>query len=56
MSTATIDNPAKSVILTFFISLTTTLIMMNCFVLIGFGIVYQEDMQVDPGIFKLTSR
>jgi hypothetical protein len=44
MSTSTIDNPAKSIVLTFFVSLTVTLIMMNCFVLIGFGIHNQADM------------
>lgn len=44
MSTATIDDPAKSVFLTFFVSLCVTIIMMNCFVLIGFGISNQDDM------------
>jgi hypothetical protein len=44
MATSSIDNPAKSIVLTFFVSLTVTIIMMNCFVLIGFGIHNQEDM------------
>jgi hypothetical protein len=44
MSTATIDNPAKSIILTFFISLCTSINLLNGMVLVGFGIVYQEDM------------
>jgi hypothetical protein len=50
MASATIDNPVKSIILTFIISLTVTLIMMNCFVLIGFGIVYQEDIGTAAGL------
>jgi len=44
MSTATLDNPAKSIILTFIISLTTSVNLLNGMVLVGFGIVYQEDM------------
>ena len=50
MASSTIDNPVKSIILTFIISLTVTLIMMNCFVLIGFGIVYQEDIGTAAGL------
>lgn len=44
MSTATLDNPVKSIILTFFISATTSVNLLNGMVLVGFGIVYQEDM------------
>jgi hypothetical protein len=44
LSTTTIDNPAKSAILTFFVSLTVTIIMLNCFVLVGFGVLDQSDM------------
>lgn len=44
LSTTTIDNPAKAIVLTFLVSMTTCLIMLNCFVLVGFGIVDQNDM------------
>lgn len=44
MYTSTLDNPVKSVILTVLISLTTSLNILNNMVLVGFGIVYQEDM------------
>lgn len=44
LSTTTIDNPVKSVILTCLVSFCVTIIMMNCFVLIGFGINNQDDM------------
>jgi hypothetical protein len=44
MSTSTIDNPAKSIILTFFISLCTSLVILNSLVLVGFGILHQDDM------------
>lgn len=44
MSTATMDNPVKSIILTFFISTTTSVNLLNGMVLVGFGIVYQEDL------------
>jgi nucleoid DNA-binding protein len=37
MSTATIDNPVKSIILTFFISITTSINLLNGMVLVGFG-------------------
>lgn len=46
MSTATIDNAPKSIILTIIISMTSSLIILNGMVLVGFGIVYQEDMYV----------
>jgi hypothetical protein len=44
LSTATIDNPVKSVVLTCLVSFCVTIIMINCFVLIGFGISNQDDM------------
>lgn len=44
LSTSTIDNPVKSIILTVIVSMTTALVMLNCFVLVGFGIVDQNDM------------
>lgn len=44
LSTSTIDNPVKSVVLTVIVSMTTALVMLNCFVLVGFGIVDQNDM------------
>lgn len=44
LSTATMDDPVKSVVLTAFVSFCVTVIMMNCFVLIGFGISNQDDM------------
>ncbi|CAM1504892.1 Fc.00g024830.m01.CDS01 [Cosmosporella sp. VM-42] len=50
LSTTTVDNPAKSVILTLIVSITTTLIMLNCFVLVGFGIVDQNDIGTAAGL------
>ncbi|KAF2727247.1 MFS general substrate transporter [Polyplosphaeria fusca] len=50
MSTATLDNPARSIILTFFISLTTSINLLNGMVLVGFGIVYQEDIGTAAGL------
>lgn len=44
MSTSTIDSPAKAVVLTVIISVTTSINILNGMVLVGFGIVYQEDM------------
>jgi hypothetical protein len=44
MSTSTIDNPAKSIVLTVIISTCTSLVILNNLVLIGFGIIDQEDM------------
>lgn len=46
LSTATLDNPVKSIILTCIVSLTTSINLLNGMVLVGFGIVYQEDMYV----------
>ncbi|PSN64768.1 MFS general substrate transporter [Corynespora cassiicola Philippines] len=50
MSTATIDNAAKSIVLTFFISLCTSVNLLNGMVLVGFGIVYQEDIGTAAGL------
>ncbi|KAF2195147.1 MFS general substrate transporter [Zopfia rhizophila CBS 207.26] len=50
MSTATLDNPVKSIILTFFISLCTSINILNGMVLVGFGIVYQEDIGTAAGL------
>ena len=50
MSTSTLDNPAKSVVLTFFISLCTSINILNGMVLVGFGIVYQEDIGTAAGL------
>ena len=50
MSTATLDNPVKSIILTFFISLCTSINLLNGMVLVGFGIVYQEDIGTAAGL------
>ncbi|KAK7402700.1 hypothetical protein QQX98_011564 [Neonectria punicea] len=50
LSTSTIDNPVKSVILTVIVSMTTALVMLNCFVLVGFGIVDQNDIGTAAGI------
>lgn len=44
MSTADLDTPAKSIVLTVIISLCASLIILNGMILVGFGIVYQEDM------------
>jgi hypothetical protein len=50
MSTATLDNPTKSIILTCIISLTTSVNLLNGMVLVGFGIVYQEDIGTAAGL------
>ncbi|KAF2008477.1 MFS general substrate transporter [Aaosphaeria arxii CBS 175.79] len=50
LSTATIDNPVKSIILTFFVSLCTSINLLNGMVLVGFGIVYQEDIGTAAGL------
>ncbi|KAF2743842.1 MFS general substrate transporter [Sporormia fimetaria CBS 119925] len=50
MSTATLDSPVKSIILTFFISCTTSVNLLNGMVLVGFGIVYQEDIGTAAGL------
>jgi Fungal trichothecene efflux pump (TRI12) len=50
MSTATLDNPVKSIVLTCIISCCTSLVILNSLVLIGFGIVYQEDIGTAAGL------
>lgn len=50
MSTATISNSAKSIVLTCIISLTTSVNLLNGMVLVGFGIVYQEDIGTAAGL------
>lgn len=50
LATATIDNPVKSIILTFLVSLTTSINLLNGMVLVGFGIVYQEDIGTAAGL------
>ena len=50
LSTATLDNPVKSIILTFFVSLTTSINLLNGMVLVGFGIIYQEDIGTAAGL------
>ena len=50
MSTATLDNPVKSIILTVIISMCTSLVILNCLVLVGFGIVRQSDMGTAAGL------
>lgn len=50
MSTASMDNPAKSIVLTCIISVTTSVNLLNGMVLVGFGIVYQEDIGTAAGL------
>ncbi|KAL5378345.1 hypothetical protein PMIN06_011593 [Paraphaeosphaeria minitans] len=50
MSTATIDNSVQSIILTCIISLCTSVNILNGMVLVGFGIVYQEDIGTAAGL------
>jgi len=50
MSTATLDNPAKSIVLTVIISMMTSLVILNSLVIIGFGIIYQEDIGTSAGL------
>jgi Fungal trichothecene efflux pump (TRI12) len=50
MSTATLDNPVKSIILTCIISACTSAVICNCLIIVGFGIVYQEDIGSASGI------
>ena len=44
LSTATLDNPVKSIVLTCIVSCCTSLVILNCLVIIGFGILSQDDM------------
>ncbi|KAF2025440.1 hypothetical protein EK21DRAFT_103971 [Setomelanomma holmii] len=50
MSTSTVDNPGKSIILTVIISTCTSVNLLNGMVLVGFGIVYQEDIGTAAGL------
>jgi hypothetical protein len=50
MSTSTMDNPIKSIILTIIISTCTSVNLLNGMVLVGFGIVYQEDIGTAAGL------
>ncbi|KAF2667141.1 MFS general substrate transporter [Microthyrium microscopicum] len=50
MSTASVENHAKSIILSVIISMCTSLVILNCLVMVGFGIVYQEDIGTAAGI------
>lgn len=44
------DNPVKSIILTVIISTCTSVNLLNGMVLVGFGIVYQEDIGTAAGL------
>jgi hypothetical protein len=50
MSTASIGNPAKSVVLTVIVSFCTSMVILNCLVTIGFGILDQNDIGSAAGI------
>ncbi|EMD95086.1 hypothetical protein COCC4DRAFT_44722 [Bipolaris maydis ATCC 48331] len=50
MSISTMDNPAKSIVLTVIISTCTSVNLLNGMVLVGFGIVYQEDIGTAAGL------
>ncbi|KAL5118480.1 hypothetical protein ACEQ8H_003656 [Pleosporales sp. CAS-2024a] len=50
MATSTIDNPVKSIVLTVVISTCTSVNLLNGMVLVGFGIVYQEDIGTAAGL------
>lgn len=50
MSTSTMDNPVKSIVLTVIISTCTSVNLLNGMVLVGFGIVYQEDIGTAAGL------
>ncbi|KAH6522307.1 hypothetical protein HBI81_147620 [Parastagonospora nodorum] len=50
MATSTMDNPVKSIILTVIISTCTSVNLLNGMVLVGFGIVYQEDIGTAAGL------
>lgn len=50
MSTASLDNPAKSIVRTVIISTCTSLVILNSLVIIGFGILYQEDIGTSAGL------
>ncbi|KAF2397466.1 MFS general substrate transporter [Trichodelitschia bisporula] len=50
MSTATIDNPVKSIVLTTIISMCTSVVILNSLVLVGFGILDQADIGAAAGL------
>jgi hypothetical protein len=50
LSTATIDNPVKSIVLTVIVSCCTSLVILNSLVLIGFGILSQDDIGTAAGL------
>ncbi|KAF2640031.1 MFS general substrate transporter [Massarina eburnea CBS 473.64] len=50
MSTVTMVSPVKSIVLTCIISVTTSVNLLNGMVLVGFGIVYQEDIGTAAGL------
>jgi len=50
MSTSTLDNPAKSIVLTAIISLCTGVSLLNSLILIGFGIINQDDIGTAAGL------
>ena len=50
MSTARINTPAQSIVLTCIISACTSVNILNGMVLVGFGIVYQEDIGTAAGL------
>ncbi|KAH7390734.1 fungal trichothecene efflux pump [Pyrenochaeta sp. MPI-SDFR-AT-0127] len=50
MATSTMENPAKAIILTVIISTCTSVNLLNGMVLVGFGIVYQEDIGTAAGL------
>ncbi|PGH21416.1 hypothetical protein AJ80_03207 [Polytolypa hystricis UAMH7299] len=50
LSTATIDNPVKSIILTCIVSMCASIVILNSIVLIGFGIRSQDDIGTAAGL------
>jgi hypothetical protein len=50
MATSSMDNPVKSIILTLIISICTSVNLLNGMVLVGFGIVFQEDIGTAAGL------
>lgn len=50
MSTSTMENPVKSIVLTVIISTCTSVNLLNGMVLVGFGIIYQEDIGTAAGL------
>jgi hypothetical protein len=50
MSTASITKPIQSIILTVIISMCTSIVILNSLVLVGFGIVSQNDIGASTGL------